>query len=121
MFSRCHSRQRKCLLLMALGWTAAVTLCAYGRWEYRQWPLGDKDPLQGAVRIGPPDIDTSKWGVVPTDSESAASKRDEENAQADQVLDECVIAIGILCSIPWLWYFLLRRLAEVSAAIRGDD
>jgi hypothetical protein len=46
---------------------------------------------------------------------------------AQQVLDKLDFgayvamgaAVAFFLSIPWCWYFLLRRLAEVSAAIRG--
>jgi len=30
-------------------------------------------------------------------------------------------AFGLLFSIPWLWHWFLRRVRELSAAIRGED
>jgi hypothetical protein len=32
---------------------------------------------------------------------------------------KCGIAIPLLCSLPWLWYFFLRRIRELREAIAG--
>ena len=38
---------------------------------------------------------------------------------AREVASGIAVLIALLSVVPWLWYFLLRRLAEVLAAIRG--
>jgi len=52
----------------------------------------------------------ARIGKVPDEAEIRAVKRWSRTASA---------IIAILCAIPWMWYFLLRRVSELRAAIAG--
>jgi hypothetical protein len=146
IFSYFSLRERKCLLLLIVGWLAAATLYAYGRWEYRLPSKNDKDFLspdpsndKDVPSYDPSISPNSLWNQLASDEKNSKAQpsiserptfhfdKDKWNAATEALaskqdaLDEHALQIGILCSVPWLWYFLLRRLAEVSAAIRGHD
>ena len=53
----------------------------------------------------------AKLGKVPNEAEIHAAKSWPRVAAA---------IVAILGALPWAWYFLLRRVTELSAAIRGN-
>lgn len=69
-------------------------------------------------------------GERPSDAEPAAATHSEWSQAAmfdlqrrldilDKFVLPALVGVAVLLVIPWLWYFLLDRIRELSDAIRG--
>jgi hypothetical protein len=54
-------------------------------------------------------------------SETSAEEYLKDSALAEYWSPKAAIALMLLFAAPWLWQFLLRRVAEVGAAFRGKS
>jgi type II secretory pathway pseudopilin PulG len=75
-----------------------------------------------------PTAKTKVLNRLPTDvraslerTQSAVTYVESEKEKSEfwEATCDWAILIGLIFSIPWLWYFLLDRLTEVSRAMRG--
>lgn len=82
-----------------------------------------KDKLPGSTdewALAPMVCDSSELyfsDVVGIQADIKKARRDWQEAGSWSA--SIAVTIAILSVIPWLWYFLLRRLAEILEAIRG--
>ena len=78
-----------------------------------------------------PDYDPKKWKEVGTWSDNPGddwwfidpatgekTNRSLSDVEAEMEWPESSVVLALLFSVPWLWYFLLARIREISDAMR---
>lgn len=53
-------------------------------------------------------------------AKTSAQDYKKYSARTEYWTPKAAIALGVLFAAPWLWQFLLRRVAELGAAFRGE-
>lgn len=73
----------------------------------------DKDPLI----CTPAELRTVAWSLVGVQAQIADAQRKRDRFA--EWLPVVAIAVGVIGALPFLWYFLLRRIRELREAIIG--
>lgn len=83
-------------------------------------PLSDKDVTPEPLAGSKPICDPEELLTVPNADDIEMVREFKSRNQAWDTTTWWAIIVGLVLLIPRVWYFLLGRIAELSAAIKGS-